>query len=40
MVNRFEGPEWRWLVECIDANFVSAVGARGTMEAARTLRAQ
>ena len=26
----FEGPERRWLVECIDSNFVSAVGARVT----------
>ncbi len=26
----FEGPERRWLVECIDSNFVSSVGARVT----------
>jgi len=26
----FEGPERRWLVDCIDSNFVSAVGARVT----------
>jgi dTDP-4-amino-4,6-dideoxygalactose transaminase len=24
----FEGPERRWLVDCIDSNFVSSVGAR------------
>ena len=26
----FEGPERRWLVDCIDSNFVSSVGARVT----------
>jgi hypothetical protein len=26
----FAGPERRWLVDCIDANFVSSVGARVT----------
>ncbi len=26
----FEGPERRWLVECIDSNFVSSVGAQVT----------
>jgi hypothetical protein len=36
----FAGPERRWLVDCIDANFVSSVGARVTIEAVQTLQAQ
>ena len=31
----FEGPERRWLVDCIDSNFVSSVGARVTEFEAR-----
>jgi perosamine synthetase len=31
----FEGPERRWLVDCIDSNFVSSVGAPVTEFEAR-----